>query len=275
MTQIGQSWAKHGFLALQQNICNFTLPGQSDQRRFGRRLLGPLRSPVTNQGPNLGSRRLINPTTGDYDGSASHSRSSTHSEPATPIDHGLQVKESDLTHAPGRATSSKGITSLPTTPLPANGNNNVSHIEVRVTQRRRRKLHHRECPARVRGQRSAKCRPSAPGPTPISPSTTAPPTTAGSLSPTRPCGSRARRTATSMRVYNMNSDRGVRSFSIPVGNAQVANIRLCCRLLSWRDLDERGLAKQHQRSHFLVDKSIRGKPGRQRDPLGDDLQFLV
>jgi hypothetical protein len=94
MTQIGQSWAKHGFLALQQNICNFTCQANpSDGLGVG---CSDPYGPGTNQGPGLGSRRLINPATGHYDGNKAQQELDAF-QPTTPIDHGLQVKESDLT----------------------------------------------------------------------------------------------------------------------------------------------------------------------------------
>ncbi|MGG6494636.1 UNVERIFIED_CONTAM: hypothetical protein NY603_16995, partial [Bacteroidetes bacterium 56_B9] len=67
MTQIGQSWAKHGFVALQQNICNFGCQANPSGDGLGIGCSDPYGT-SNNQGPFLGSRRLINPATGNFDG---------------------------------------------------------------------------------------------------------------------------------------------------------------------------------------------------------------
>ena len=132
LTQIGQSWVKHGFVALQQNVCNFTC----QQNPAGGAGLGiGCSDPYgagTNQGPNLGSRRLINPVTGNYDGARATQEMGVF-QSALPIDHGLQVKESDLTVTTARYFM-EGQYIAPDDATAGNGNNNVSHIEVKVTQ---------------------------------------------------------------------------------------------------------------------------------------------
>ncbi len=219
MTQIGQSWAKHGFLALQQNICNFTCQANpSDGLGVG---CSDPYGPGTNQGPGLGSRRLINPATGHYDGNKAQQELDAF-QPTTPIDHGLQVKESDLTGTGARYFIEGHYISADDAAA-GHGNNNVSHIEVRVTRD---------------GAGNYTIENANPGPRPTireMPAIRAWPYADFSVHDSAPDDGRLivahraiRISRTTFRyeyaVYNMNSDRGVRSFSIPVGNAQVANI---------------------------------------------------
>jgi hypothetical protein len=219
MTQIGQSWAKHGFTALQQNICNFGCQihggdglgvGCSDPYGIG-----------NNQGPVLGSRRLINPTTGFFDGPQAQQELSTF-QPATPIDHGLQVKESDLAN-PGARYFVEGHYIASDDAAAGNGNNNVSHMEVRVTLDAAGKFvitnadasirpTVRETPA-IRAWPFAEFAVNASGPED------------GQITVAHKV---TRLSRTKYRyeyaIYNMNSERGVQSFSIPVGSAQVSNV---------------------------------------------------
>ncbi|MEA2880331.1 MAG: hypothetical protein QOF14_5527 [Hyphomicrobiales bacterium] len=218
LTQIGQSWAKHGFVALQQNACGFGCQahggdglgvGCSDPYGVG-----------NNQGPNLGSRRLINPTTGGFDGAkAQHDLQSF--QPTTPIDHGLQVRESDLGN-PGARYFIEGHYIAADDAAAGNGSNNVSHMEVSITRDANGTLIITN---------------TAPGPHPTVrevPSIRAWPYAEFSTHSAQDDGritvahKVTRITRTKYRyeyaVYNMNSERGVQSFSIPVGNALISNI---------------------------------------------------
>ena len=94
--QVGQSWLKHAFTALQDNICGFgcsptastTLgPGCSDPYSASLNSGG--------SGNNLGSRAFVNPFTGAYPGSVPNPRDHTgHTHDGT--SHRLLVPISDL-----------------------------------------------------------------------------------------------------------------------------------------------------------------------------------
>ena len=219
MTQIGQSWGKHGFLALQQNVCNFGCQANPTSDGLGVGCSDPYGA-LTNQGPNLGSRRLINPTTGDYDGARAKQELDAF-EPTTPIDHGMQVKESDLL-TPGARYFFEGHYVASDDAAAGNGNNNVSHVEVHVTQD---------------GAGNFIIENAQPGPRPTvreTPAIRAWPYAEFSVHDSGLEDGRlmvahkvVRLSRTAYRyeyaIYNMNSERGVRSFSIPVGNAAISN----------------------------------------------------
>ncbi|HMQ04798.1 MAG TPA: hypothetical protein PKD26_12840, partial [Pyrinomonadaceae bacterium] len=63
--QIGQSNVKHGFTALQQNLCNLGCAAHPNGTRLGSGCSDPY-SASLNAGPNLGSRAWINPFTGAF-----------------------------------------------------------------------------------------------------------------------------------------------------------------------------------------------------------------
>jgi hypothetical protein len=218
MTQIGQSWVKHGFLALQQNVCGFGCQAHSSDG-LGVGCSDPYGA-GTNQGPNLGSRRLINPATGIFDGQKAQQELATF-QPTTPIDHGLQVKESDLAN-PGARYFIEGHYIAADDAAAANGHNNVSHMEVRITQAASgdfvitnafptTRPTVREAPA-IRAW-------------PYAEFSTHSVQDGGRIMVAHKV-SRISRTKYRYEyaVYNMSNDRGVQSFSIPVGNAQVSNV---------------------------------------------------
>jgi hypothetical protein len=218
MTQIGQSWVKHGQFALQGNECNFGCQahgsdglgvGCSDPYGVG-----------MNRGPRLGSRLAINPTTGDFDGPA-QKQEIDNFNPSTTIDRGLQVKESDLANS-GARYFMEGHYIAADDAAANNAYNNVSHIEVAVTQ----------APGGGFDFRNVV---STPHPTVRErPAILAWPFAEFSISDVQNEGriivahKPVRISRTKFRyeyaVYNMNSDRGVQSFSVPVGQAQVTNV---------------------------------------------------
>lgn len=63
--QIGQSNVKHGFTALQENLCNLGCVANPNGTRLGTGCSDPY-SASLNAGPNLGSRAWINPFTGAF-----------------------------------------------------------------------------------------------------------------------------------------------------------------------------------------------------------------
>jgi hypothetical protein len=219
MTQIGQSWVKHGFFALQQNVCNFGCQAHASDG-LGVGCSDPYGT-GTNQGPGLGSRRLINPTTGVYDGTRAKQELDAF-QPTSPIDHGLQVKESDLAN-PGARYFIEGHYIASDDASAGNGHNNVSHMEVRVTQD-------------ASGNFVIATANPSPRPTVReTPAIRAWPYAEFTVHDASSedgqiivAHKTVRLSRTKYRyeyaVYNMNSERGVQSFSIPVGNAPVANV---------------------------------------------------
>jgi hypothetical protein len=218
MTQIGQSWVKHGFFALQQNVCNFGCQAHSSDG-LGVGCSDPYGT-VTNQGPGLGSRRLINPTTGAYDGPRAQQELNSF-QPTTPIDHGLQVRESDLAN-PGARYFIEGHYIAADDASAGHGHNNVSHMEVRIVQDPNGNF--------VITNAVPTTRPTVRE----VPAIRAWPYAEFATHMTQEDGrivvahKAVRLSRTKYRyeyaVYNMNSERGVQSFSIPVGSAQVTNV---------------------------------------------------
>ncbi|HEX8662682.1 MAG TPA: hypothetical protein VF744_01475 [Beijerinckiaceae bacterium] len=219
MTQIGQSWVKHGFFALQQNVCNFGCQANASDG-LGVGCSDPYGT-GTNQGPGLGSRRLVNPTTGAFDGAKAQQELNTF-QPTSPIDHGLQVREADLAN-PGARYFVEGHYVAADDAAAGNGQNNVSHMEVLVT--------------RDSGGNFVIVN-ANPSPRPTvreRPAIRAWPYAEFSIHDGAPDDGQVtvahkivRLSRTKYRyeyaVYNMNSERGVQSFSVPVGNAQVSNV---------------------------------------------------
>lgn len=92
--QIGQSFVKHAFTALQQNQCSLGCQSSGTGTLLGSGCSDPYSSGL-NEGPNLGSRAFINPFTGFYpsDGNVNNNHSGhSHTSPA----HNIRVNISDL-----------------------------------------------------------------------------------------------------------------------------------------------------------------------------------
>jgi glucose/arabinose dehydrogenase len=93
--QIGQSWLKHAFTALQDNICNFGCQSSGTGTLLGAGCSDPY-SASLNAGQNsLGARAWVNPFTGAYPGSSPSPRDHTgHTHTGT--SHRILVEMSDL-----------------------------------------------------------------------------------------------------------------------------------------------------------------------------------
>ena len=220
MTQIGQSWGKHGFVALQENVCGFGCQANPTGQGLGIGCSDPY-GPQTNLGPRLGSRRLVNPVNGLYDGQTAMQELNAF-RPTAPTDHGLQVRESDLA-VPGARYFVEGHYIASDDATAGNGNNNVSHMEVTVT---------RDAAGNFIFTNTQ------PGPRPTVrelPAIRAWPYADFAVHDSWPedgrviVANRALRNArTSYRyeyaVYNMNSERGVRSFTVPVGATAITKV---------------------------------------------------
>ena len=95
--QIGQSWLKHAFLALENNACNFGC--DTSGCTTGSNLCPGCSDPYSaslNAGQNgIGSRAWVNPFTGSYPSSANNHNSHSH----TGTSHRVTVASSDLNPA--------------------------------------------------------------------------------------------------------------------------------------------------------------------------------
>jgi len=139
MEQIGQSWVKHGFVALQGSVCKHsrdpdfpyeTCQPNPDGTGLGIGCSDPYNTQI-NRGPNLGPRNLINPLTGEYPGSKEQVEH-THQHPLG-IEHGVQVKEEALGQFDaGARYFIEGQYVAPDDATAGNGLNNVSFREVEV-----------------------------------------------------------------------------------------------------------------------------------------------
>jgi hypothetical protein len=64
--QLGQSWVKHGFTALQQNACNLGCQPSGTGSRLGVGCSDPYSASLNAEQPRLGPRYQVNPFTGYY-----------------------------------------------------------------------------------------------------------------------------------------------------------------------------------------------------------------
>lgn len=101
--QIGQSNVKHGFTALQQNLCNLGCNSHPNGTRLGSGCSDPY-SASLNAGPNLGSKAWINPFTGAFprnDSATPNNNHTGHAHDGT--SHRILTEISDLstTQNPG------------------------------------------------------------------------------------------------------------------------------------------------------------------------------
>jgi len=92
--QIGQSWVKHAFTALQQNFCGFGCNSSGTGTLLGSGCSDPY-SAGLNAGPNLGSRAFINPFTGFFPtGTTTNNNHGGHSH--TGAAHNIRTPIADL-----------------------------------------------------------------------------------------------------------------------------------------------------------------------------------
>ena len=95
--QIGQSWCKHAFTALTQNVCSFGCNGTGGTH-LGSGCSDPYSASLNYDQTRLGSRAWINPFTGDYprgdSGSTNPNNHSGHSHNGT--SHRVLIAISDL-----------------------------------------------------------------------------------------------------------------------------------------------------------------------------------
>lgn len=139
--QIGQSSVKHAFTALTNNLCGLGCNGTGGSE-LGSGCSDPY-SASLNSGPNLGSRAWINPFTGAYPRGDSATPPNNHNgHTHTGPSHRILTEIADLstTQNPGATYYAEGQYITPheyawcqTNPTQCNMNNNVSHRRYSVT----------------------------------------------------------------------------------------------------------------------------------------------
>jgi hypothetical protein len=139
--QIGQSSVKHGFTALTNNICNLGCNGVGGTR-LGSGCSDPY-SASLNSGPNLGSRAWINPFTGSFPRGDSTTPSNTHTGHAhNGTSHRILTEISDLNttlnvgatyYAESQYITPHEYNWCQTNPTQCNMYNNVSYRRYNVT----------------------------------------------------------------------------------------------------------------------------------------------
>jgi hypothetical protein len=227
LEHIGQSWVKHGFTALQGNLC-----GRCQANPNGQGLGVGCSDPYgagNNNGRNLRARGEVNPTTGYFDPAPmwdAQRRQRVELPLISPIDRGLQVAETDMAIGGARYFVESHYIAADDAEA-GNALNNTAYNEVTMTRNaeggivirtpttttQRRKMAIEAWPgaklvnidadeAEVQGRRFKSRVVVASRVTPLG-------------------GNRNRY---DYAVYNMNSDRGVSTFSIPVGAARVSNV---------------------------------------------------
>jgi len=213
LQQIGQAWLKHGFTALQGTTCFSDCQPAANGTHLGIHCSDPYGAGL-NSGPNLGPRSEVNPVTGYYNGATANNHTG---HVHTAISHGLQVKHADLGNA-GATYFVEGHYIASDDAASGNGNNNASYRQYSVSGNSANWTF-TSVGATVREQPAIRAWPGATF------------TTLDSW----PVDGRiiVAHKVTSLgggqyrydyAVYNMNSDRGIRSFSVPVGTATITNI---------------------------------------------------
>lgn len=139
--QVGQSSVKHAFTALTNNICNLGCNGVGGSQ-LGSGCSDPY-SASLNAGPNLGSRAWINPYTGFYPRDDSATRNNDHTgHTHTGPSHRIYTNINDLntTLNPGATYFAEGQYVTPheyawcqSNPTQCNMNNNVSYRQYNVS----------------------------------------------------------------------------------------------------------------------------------------------
>jgi hypothetical protein len=145
---LGQSWLKHGFTALQQDACNFGCTPSGSGAYLGVGCSDPYSASLNSSQCSLGPRGLVNPYTGYYPGGNSQGSGGGCSSPSYPsryhighnhngISHRLQVQDVDLM-GDNQTMSTFYVEGQYVTPHEydaADGNqfNNVSYRQVNVS----------------------------------------------------------------------------------------------------------------------------------------------
>lgn len=211
LEQIGQAWVKHGFSTFNTGTCG-TCDGNLGQV-LGVGCSDPYGANI-NRGPFLGPRGEVNPVTGFFDGATANDHTG---HIHTAISHGLQVLSDDLGNA-GASYFVEGHYVTADDALAGNGNNNASYRKVVVTGSVFNWTFTNDGPTVQQ-----------------SPAILAWTGASFSILDSWPVDGRlivayktsdlgAGQTRYEYAVYNMNSERAIRSFSVPIGSATATNI---------------------------------------------------
>ena len=92
--QIGQSWLKHAFTALQQNACGFGCTSAANGTHLGVGCSDPYGASLNASQSGLGSRAWVNPFTGVFPSTANNH--SGHNDSSSAATHRLLVEMDDL-----------------------------------------------------------------------------------------------------------------------------------------------------------------------------------
>jgi len=127
--QIGQSWLKHGFCALQLTQCFTCTPvGPGCEQRLGSGCSDPYSSDLNATQSNLGARSWVHGFKGTFPNTANNHAGHSHNA----IDHRLQVADADLAIA-GAIYYAEGHYVAADDSFAGNQFNNVSYRRVNVT----------------------------------------------------------------------------------------------------------------------------------------------
>ncbi len=129
--QIGQSWLKHGFTALQMNACNLGCAANPNGDALGIGCSDPYSAGLNGSQGGLGPRSQVNPYTGAFP------YPFTAPQPTNALSRRLQVRGSDLAVTPVTSTTAKyyveGHYIAADDALAGNGLNNASFRRVAIT----------------------------------------------------------------------------------------------------------------------------------------------
>ena len=229
LEHIGQSWVKHGFKALNNagNLCNLQCRRNVDNQGLGVGCSDPY-SATNNLGPGMRARSDINPSTGFYDGDKLFDpvrRERITLPQVTPIDRGLQVAETDLM-TPGARYFVEGQYVTADDAESGNSLNNASYREVGVKNTNTGNFAFANLSGTVQQAAAIRVWPGAKFTTLDTVEAeaqgrryTSRITVASRVTPL--AGNRFRY---DYAVHNQNSERGIGSFSIDVGAAQITGV---------------------------------------------------
>lgn len=131
LRQVGYSWLKHGFTALQQDACGLGCQSSGTGSRLGIGCSDPYTSGL-NGGRPMGLRREVNATRGYYPNSWLEPACSTPDGNCTNLKQRLQAHRDDLTIANGEKYYYEAQYVTYDDAMSGNGLNNASYREVTI-----------------------------------------------------------------------------------------------------------------------------------------------
>ena len=213
--QIGQSWLKHAFTALTENVCNYGCNGTGGSH-LGSGCSDPYSSGLNASQSGLGSRAWVNPFTGAYPSTAASHTGHTH----TGISHRVLVPMSDLNttmnvgatyFAEGQYVTPHEYAWCPAHAGQCNRYNNVSYRQFNVTGTTSFAFSPVGSTVRQRSAISAWTGATVNTLEPV------PGTDGVAMISYKVTNPSAGVWHYEYAVYNQNLDRGIQSFSVPIG----------------------------------------------------------